>query len=385
VLPSGEPAKPVVAPNSGTASPADLVLKVAGAVGTGLGILGFVTLFGGAILWIRAKEAHLPANDVVSVIPNSVLVTTGASFLVPAVLIAGFVVALIFLVHLGCRAIRSFEERDEFRKAHTFNLKAEELSRDADAAEELAKAARALAVSTGNHGDEKAAEEREAEALEARSKAAMKKAAAENLRAKSETAVARTRNQFYFELVLGGLLLAILPPWLNGAIGHLHCLSVIALILVAAATVAVSLLTYATTNKFIWFGLVAFVMVGVYIGFATYFSTTNNPKVEPAAALRAGRPPVVGIFIADTASNLYLGSFPDEERTPRLLVLPRAQVTDLAIGPLMNPERAPKRAAQLGLDRCKQKIEVPKTDKEPASFKPACTEEEKEALKDLRG
>lgn len=329
-----------------SSSSQDLVLKVLGAVGTGIGILGFVTFFGGAILWIRAEEANLPANDVVSVIPHSVLVTTGASFLVPAVLIAGVVVALIFLVHLGFRSVRSFHERDKFQQAHRLSLEAETLGRDADAAEQLAKAARALAVSLADAAElakktlpegnevrvqqedtaakqQRAADDKEADALAARSDAGEKKAEADNLQAASEAALERTRGQFYFELALGGVLLAILPPWLNGAICHLRFWPVVFLVLVAAATVVVSLVTYVTTDKFVWFGVVAFVTVGIYIGFATYYSTTRNPKVEPAAALRTGHAPVVGIFIADTASNLYLGSFSYEGKAARLLVVPR--------------------------------------------------------------
>jgi hypothetical protein len=31
-----------------------VILQVLGAVATGIGILGFVTFFGGALLWVRA-------------------------------------------------------------------------------------------------------------------------------------------------------------------------------------------------------------------------------------------------------------------------------------------------------------------------------------------
>lgn len=407
--PGEEPAKPAEtsestsSSSSGSSPPADLVLKVLGAVGTGIGILGFVTFFGGAILWIRAEEANLPANDVISVIPNSVLVTTGASFLVPAVLIAGVVVALILVIHRVVRAVRSFRWQGTLKDARKFALAAAKLSLDADAAEQLAKAARALAVSLAEAAEmteknptasselkaqQKAlaqqqghvAAERESSALEVRAQAAAKKAEADKLRVDAEAALERGTWQFYIELGLGGILLAVLPPWLNGAICHLHFWPVFFLVLVSAAVVVVSLGTYVTTDKFVWFGVVAFLMVGIYIGFATYYSTTRNPKVEPAAALRTGHPPVIGIYIADTASNLYLGSFAGEEGNSRLLVIPRAQVTELAIGPLVKPVAAPERAARLALDRCRQMVEVPATEKTTASYKPACTEKEEEAI-----
>jgi hypothetical protein len=99
------------------------------------------------------------------------------------------------------------------------------------------------------------------------------------------------------------------------------------LVFVAVLVAAVSLATYWNYEKFVWFGIVSFVMVGIYIGFATYFSTIENPKVEPAAALRTGRPPAVGMFIAETSSDLYLGTFPRQGVPSRLMVVPRSSST----------------------------------------------------------
>jgi len=350
----------------------DLVLKVLGAVGTGVGILGFVTFFGGAILWLRADEAEIPANDAVSVIPNSVLVTTGASFLVPAVLIAVLAVGVISLVHLGGYLPRRLRKRNAFEQAHRLQLKADRVRRKAEAKEALAKAARALATRLADAADQakedstisperkKAmadeaaaarleAEEEEEEALALAAVAAERKAEAENVRASSESFLERPRSQFVVELIGGGLAVALLPLLLNRAIFHVGFWSgeVAILIGVALAAAVISLAAYVATDKFIWFGVVAFVTIGVYIGFATYFSTTGNPKVEPAAAVRSGHPPVIGTFIADTASNLYLGTVPEGSKPPHLLVIPRTQVVDLAIGPLVDPPHARERAIAL--------------------------------------
>jgi hypothetical protein len=405
---TSDPAKPSEADKAEATGSENLILKVLGAVGTGIGILGFVTFFGGAILWIRAEEAHLPANDVVSVIPNSVLVTTGASFLVPAVLIAALAVALTFAVHLVFDLPRRFRKRDAFRQVPGLHLEANELGRDAAALEQRAKAARALALSLTEAAEQlrndsaasqdaiarheqaaaaqrHAAQEEEAAALKAVAVAAKKKAEAENLQAKSAAALERSPEQFYLELGLGAAALTVLPPLLNGAIAHVGFKSAVALVLVALAAAVVSLLAYVATDKFVWFGVVAFLAVGIYIGFATYFSTTRNPKVEPAAALRTGRPPVIGIFVADTASNLYLGSFPDERRASRLLVVPRTQVTDLAIGPLVDPEHARERAVALALDRCRQMVQTPETKTKPAKLQSVCRDDEKKVLSPAGG
>lgn len=72
------------------------LMQVLGFVAAGIGVLGFVTFFGAAILWIRYDQAALPANEAVALVPREVLLTTGASFLVPAVLLAlGAVLAIV--------------------------------------------------------------------------------------------------------------------------------------------------------------------------------------------------------------------------------------------------------------------------------------------------
>jgi flagellar biosynthesis GTPase FlhF len=371
-----------------TSGAQDLILKILGTVGAGIGILGFVTFFGGAILWIRAREANLPANDAVSVVPNSVLVTTGASLLAPAVLLASLAVACIFSVHLGFNLWRKTRKDNKFAQARELRFEADALGRDAEAQVQLAQAARSLATSIAASAEQaeenptasaelksrlkkeadkqrQEAERREAAALATTAAAAEKKALAENLQATSE--IAGSQEQFRAELFTGGLILLLLPPLLNGAITHVGKGQALALILVALGVVAVSLAVYAATERFIWFGVVAFVTVGIYIGFATYFSTTDNAKVEPAAALRSGHPPVIGIYIADTASNLYLGSFPEPGKPSRLLVLPRAQITDLSVGPLLDRQVARKRAAEIAREECEQVITKPAPEPEPSS------------------
>jgi hypothetical protein len=229
------------------------------------------------------------------------------------------------------------------------------------------------------------AEKYEVDALDATSKAAKKKAEAENLKASNEFALERSQGQFLVELVAGAVVLLLVPPLLNGAIFHLGITRGVILGIVALVATAISLVIYVATEKFVWFGVVAFLTVGIYIGFATYYSTTGNPKVEPAAAVRTGRPPVLGIFVADTASNLYLGTFPKQGAPSRLIVVPRTQVTDLAIGPLVDRSRARENAVRLALDECRITVETPMTDSAPASSRQACSEAQIEELRSAAG
>jgi hypothetical protein len=383
------------------ATPQDLVLKVLGAIGTGIGILGFVALFGGAILWLRADQASLPANDAVSAIPNSVLVTTGASFLIPAVLIALLAVAAIFAVYLGFNVPHLRAVRASASEAETLFEAADQMKKEADGqideareALEMANTARVNALDAAEKGmssvhafDDAArtqadeAETKKKRALDAVRSAAEKRAEAEKADRLAKGRLVRWPVQLWTEITVGFLAILFLPPLLNEAIFSVSFFwSGVILIGVALIAALASAVVYLMTEKFIWFGVVVFVTVGIYLGFATYYSTTRNPKVEPAAALRGERAPVVGSFIADTASNLYLGTFPEGTRKPRLIVIPRAQVTSLAIGPLTDPEDAPASAVKLALAECRQSIDVPKTKEEAAHLESACTAHQRSIL-----
>jgi hypothetical protein len=389
--------------DEGSSSASDLLLKVLGAIGTGLGILGFVTFFGGAILWLRADKAELPATEAVAVIPHGVLVTTGATFLVPAVLIAVAVVVLIFLVYLGFGLRRRKNEKGRRDKAKDLHRRADASGRSAEAAVESAKAARAVLLSleetlTAAIGKPEAAaavprlqeaindqrvetERLELGAQSLASAAATAKANADNLTESIEYDLERTPVQCRIELIGGALALLLIPTIANGAIFHVGFGLGLLLLVVAAAGAAIAVFVYSETDKFIWFGIVAFVTVGIYIGLATYISTHRNAKMQPVAALRAGHQPVTGAFIADTSENLYLGSFREAGKPPRLIVIPRSQVTEFTVGPLLDRSAARQRAIAMALDECDQKEEA-KDEHGASQEKPACTEEQETQLKE---
>lgn len=73
------------------------LVTVAAAVATGLGTLGWVTFIGGAILWISFSRAGLPQAEAVAKVPTSVLIATGAEFVVAAFAAALLTIAALFL------------------------------------------------------------------------------------------------------------------------------------------------------------------------------------------------------------------------------------------------------------------------------------------------
>lgn len=107
---SGEPAPDRGAERAGVAdggagakqpAPANdnsTLVTIAGAVASGLGLIGFVTFAGGVILWSRFNEMGLPADHALGLVTKSELVATGADFLFPALLISGAVVIVVVLV-----------------------------------------------------------------------------------------------------------------------------------------------------------------------------------------------------------------------------------------------------------------------------------------------
>jgi hypothetical protein len=90
------------APNkdSNSSSGGPTLVTVAGAVASGLGVLGFVAFAGGVVLWTRFKGMGLPADHALALVPKPELVATGADFLVPALLLSAAIVLIVILIDL---------------------------------------------------------------------------------------------------------------------------------------------------------------------------------------------------------------------------------------------------------------------------------------------
>jgi hypothetical protein len=401
------PATPTAPGQAGPTS-TDLVLKVLGAVGAGIGVLGFVTFFGGAIVWLRAEKARLPATEAVAVIPRNVLVISGATFLLPAVLIAIGVVAVVFLIDLGFYLGRQKTLGPIREQANTFRREAAQLSRsavvarqawkDADASlkgrsQDLERARQRNAPDQEIIGLEATVEKQlvvEARAREAAetvgSSATMAQANAEDRVEESEVELKRSARQWWIELTAAGVALMLMVPICNGAIFDFEtALEPLVLTLVAVSGTALTLSVYRASEKFIWFGIIAFVAVGGYLSAATYISTHRNAKMQPVAALWSGHAPVTGAFVAETSQNLYVGSFREKKTPPRLVVIPRSQVTEVEIGPLLDMNVARRRAIGMALNECRQQIEEPATARRGPRFTEACTETQETALSDQIG
>jgi hypothetical protein len=95
---SGSPSVETPLGRSGAGKDGPTLVTIAGAVASGLGVLGFVTFAGGVVLWTRFKGMRLPADHALALVPKTELVATGAEFLAPVVLLSLVIVLIAVLI-----------------------------------------------------------------------------------------------------------------------------------------------------------------------------------------------------------------------------------------------------------------------------------------------
>lgn len=105
--------------------------------------------------------------------------------------------------------------------------------------------------------------------------------------------------------------------------------------------------------------------------------TTKAPKAEPVAVMRADlREPVIGVFVADTEANVYVGTFAQPSDPTHMRVVPRAEATDVTVGRLVGLAEAKRGALELAIHECREIIETAK-----GGATTACSKLEKTYLK----
>jgi hypothetical protein len=346
------------------------------AVGSGIGALGIVAFFGAAILWVRMDEVGIPANEAIAVVPKSVLVTTGASFLVPSVLLAVVLLGVLYLVdRLVPRLVELLFLRD--RKKDLENAKMEarrrqtKIKRTLEKAEKAAEhsirlkatAQKAVAAGANPNAVRKSSTEASDAVTEAQLDAGQAQPAAKQTEdaveeAEEEVELERDRRKLPIESTEKGLrflsivlvlVAAAIPGVLLSAVGLED--EQIELIAVAVLFLSPICLVVLASTNFAWFALAIVVAVCLLNGFVTYLRTTKDPKVEPTAVLRSNGPPVFGFFVAQTSDRIYLAT-----RLPtgplRLDAIPREEVTDMAVGKDLRPGLAEIRARRLARQMC---------------------------------
>lgn len=346
------------------------------AVGSGIGVLGIVAFFGAAILWVRMDEVGAPANEAIAVVPKSVLVTTGASFLVPSVLLAVALLGAVYLIDLFAGWLVDLfflhEQKKELRAAKQDARRHKaETDRTLETAEKAAErfsqlketGQKAVAAGANPYVVRESSTEASAAVTEAQRAAAQAQPAAKRAEdalgeAEEEIELVRARKGERIESIKKGIRFVVVVIVILAAAAPGVLLSVVglqdeqlALLVAIALFLSVICLVVLASKNFAWFALAIVVVVCLLNAFVTYWRTTNDPKVEPAAVLRSDGAPVFGYFVAQTSDRIYLAT-----RLPtgplRLDAIPREAVTDMAIGKNLSPGPAALRARRLARQMC---------------------------------
>jgi hypothetical protein len=304
-------------------------MQLLGFVAAGIGVLGFVTFFGAAILWIRYDQASLPANDAVAVVPREVLLTTGASFLVPALMLALAAVLAVLLFRVALSELHH-ARREQQAESTEVTVQPTDSRSDGIGLEGMSRRQRFVA----------------------------------------EAALLLTL--FIMEIAFVAPDALVVSP-----------LRTVLLLMVGFATLAASWLVLRETQRLLWFGASLFAAVSVFIAATTYVRTTDRPKLEPAAILLEGNGVRMGFYIARTPDYIYLGRGISTTGTPggaRLLAIPNGRVTQFSVGPLVSPQLIGQRAARLALGLCRT-ANTQGTDRRTKRRTEACSPEQVLAIR----
>ena len=271
----------------------DQAAPVLAAIGTGVGVLGFVTFVGGAIDWARFRAAGLPREEALSVTPTQDLIVVGASTIVPAIAwgLLGIALFTIARVVVG---------RGEQRVGHPAQSALATAQRDRIRAILLAVYVAAFEI----------------------------------------IAFIVTLEDPSFEQFVVFIFLGLLMAGL-----------VFSLALV--------------TDRFVFLSGAILLSVSIFLSGVAYVRERSTSELRGAAVVRENARAVIGFFVAEGSSRVYLAridlepvieSNEIEEDSSRLVAFDEAQITDLAIGPANEPQEALAHARDLAAELCNLQV-----------------------------
>jgi hypothetical protein len=276
-----------------------LTSAVIGVLGTGIGILAIVTLFGGIKMLARLRAADLPATEGVANMQRELLLAVGADELVPIALVAISAVLLTWLVASG--TVRGRRLGGHLRS-------------QGDAA--------------GRPVQDREREEATPGATGAWSAVAV---------VGPPLIVAA-----YFLLNAGWDAWALATMCLTAALGG------------AGARLA-HIKNHRTA------GLVLLSTMILVVGaLMSYWTNLKNPEIRPAVLVRTDRPMLEGAWIARSGDWFYIGQFAKEDGSGinRLLAVPVDAVTAFAVGQYEHPDKLKgPQDEQSSLTRLKEAVE----------------------------
>ena len=153
------------------------------------------------------------------------------------------------------------------------------------------------------------------------------------LERRRETEQSARRRGSWWRVPIGALLLLVFEfVLLLGPLAAPEGKQYVPLAIAASGSALLAFSVYAATQQFAWFGVAAFLSIGIVFGMARFYDTRNNLRVAPVAVLRSDRQPTAGFLVADTGNLLMLGRGRGGKGGRQMLVMPRSEVRDLIVG-----------------------------------------------------
>jgi hypothetical protein len=321
------------------------------AVGAGIGVLGFITFSGAALLWIRYQALDLPATYSVSVVPHDQLVATGAALLAPACVVALGLAAIIAFGKslltksswLRARAIwKSLPKR--WRNWLDAGIGVNETLATAQKDEQekfrlLSESHNQLRIASQSPTADLTTLSQDVTRQQAEAVAATEARRAAQRSADSWRSVGEVAGATVFLLATIGVAVFLLieDGW------KVFLLALLAGLVATAA----SYLILSHTTSLVWSILGLFAAAAVYGVLIQGFRTYLRPRIEPVAlVLKAPAPSVVGALVAESGDVMYVAIAVDKD-TWAVRRIERADITRQAVGPLAKREKVAGDADQL--------------------------------------
>lgn len=294
--------KTSTADTSPETTPWERIAPVLAAVATGIGVLGFVTLVGGAVQYARLQAAGLPAEDALTILPTANLVVVGAHTLVPALVFALAGVALLFIFRTAPRIWTALKRQ-----------------RRATSAPEADQPGR---VSPTVHRDRP---------LTRAASMAILLAGLE-IFAFVATIETRTTLQVWVLVVLLGIMTVTL----------FACIAF-------------------RTSQFLWLGATMFVAMSMFLTGLAYARALQTSDVRGAVVIRENKKAIIGLYVAETSGRVYLGRLETKQegnqvvvdpQKSRLVAFDKDQISEFAVGPPVDLDGALMQASALADELC---------------------------------
>ena len=305
----------------------DLLTKLLGAAAAGLGVLGFVTLVGGATAYVRFSSAGLPAEESVANLPRTALLVLGAKALIFYAALSLAAVAVLFL------AERDVEPQSGPGRASTID-RLRWAARRGMAADPSSRAA-----------------QRDKQAIRSDQEKHRYKVRLISTLAGAGVGIVLHSVGTTFQTLYRP------QPWWSLLVG-----------VIFGIVLFIGVMAIAGASPFVAFALTAVIASGIFGAATAALRIAADPPVSPAAILRTDGAAIGGIFVSATSDHVILAevcaagphSHVGANATGSSIEIPRTRVTRLVVGNNIDLSSAIRREGTLLRTLMGRSVDLPR-------------------------